>query len=98
MVSISAQTRAAFAAKFQVPALSVMERLSWFFKSHLTAKMGTPFHVLLVDTTFSRDFSLLESAREFIRRFRATTEQNHYGQLPMLASSCPGMNQTLFSC
>lgn len=38
------------------------------------------------DTSFSRNFSLLESQREFVRRFRA---QN----LPVLTSVCPGVPQ-----
>ncbi|KAJ7398090.1 Cytosolic Fe-S cluster assembly factor NARFL [Pitangus sulphuratus] len=40
------------------------------------------------DTTFSRNFSLLESQREFVRRFRRQTEDRR--ALPMLASACPG--------
>ncbi|ELW67769.1 Cytosolic Fe-S cluster assembly factor NARFL [Tupaia chinensis] len=40
------------------------------------------------DTAFSRNFSLLESQREFVRRFR---EQAGSPQaLPLLASACPG--------
>ncbi|KAK2097204.1 Cytosolic iron-sulfur assembly component 3 [Saguinus oedipus] len=35
------------------------------------------------DTAFSRNFSLLESQREFVRRFRGQA-------LPVLASACPG--------
>lgn len=36
------------------------------------------------DTAFSRNFSLLESQREFVQRFRHQT-------LPVLASACPGV-------
>lgn len=41
------------------------------------------------DTTFSRNFSLLESQREFVKRFRKQSEDKK--ALPMLASACPGM-------
>ncbi|NXM60227.1 NARFL factor, partial [Illadopsis cleaveri] len=40
------------------------------------------------DTTFSRNFSLLESQREFVRRFHQQAEDKK--ALPMLASACPG--------
>ncbi|XP_061849667.1 cytosolic iron-sulfur assembly component 3 isoform X3 [Colius striatus] len=40
------------------------------------------------DTTFSRNFSLLESQREFVKRFQKQSEDRK--ALPMLASACPG--------
>ncbi|NWH17263.1 NARFL factor, partial [Grus americana] len=40
------------------------------------------------DTTFSRNFSLLESQQEFVKRFRKQSEDKK--ALPMLASACPG--------
>lgn len=43
----------------------------------------------MFDTTFSRNFSLLESQQEFVRRFQRQAEDNK--ALPMLASACPGM-------
>lgn len=39
------------------------------------------------DTTFSRDFTLLESAAEFVRRFR---DRSPTQPLPLIASACPG--------
>lgn len=41
------------------------------------------------DTAFSRNFSLLESQREFVRRFRGQADSTQ--ALPMLASACPGV-------
>lgn len=41
------------------------------------------------DTTFSRNFSLLESQREFVKRFRKQSEDKK--ALPMLASACTGI-------
>ena len=40
------------------------------------------------DTSFSRDFSLQESAREFIHRYQLATN-GHYC-LPLLSGVCPG--------
>ncbi len=37
------------------------------------------------DTTFARDFSLHESQREFVERFKTSSKH-----LPLLSSSCPG--------
>ena len=39
----------------------------------------------VMDTSFSRDLSLLESQYEFVARFREKK-----GEIPMLASACPG--------
>ena len=41
------------------------------------------------ETSFSRTFSLLESQREFVERFKRK-EQDRQG-LPMLTSACPGI-------
>ncbi|NWS89413.1 NARFL factor, partial [Toxostoma redivivum] len=42
----------------------------------------------VLDTTFSRNFSLLESQQEFVRRFQGQAGDKQ--ALPMLASACPG--------
>ncbi|KAI8919923.1 iron hydrogenase [Powellomyces hirtus] len=97
VVSIAPQSRASIAAKYDLTPLDVHKRLLWFFKQHLGAH-----HVF--DTAFSRDFSLLESAREFVRRYQLhhnninssnamesdSSPSNAGGILPMLASACPG--------
>lgn len=41
------------------------------------------------DTAFSRNFSLLESQREFVRRFRGQAGSQQ--ALPVLTSACPGV-------
>lgn len=46
------------------------------------------------DTAFSRNFSLLESQREFLKRFSRKEEDKK--ALPMLASACPGNQQISF--
>lgn len=55
------------------------------------------FHRLLgvhfvFDTAFARNFSLLESQKEFVQRFRG--QANSRETLPMLASACPGVSVT----
>lgn len=39
----------------------------------------------------ANDFALLESQREFVKRFRATENDGVNNVLPMLASNCPGI-------
>ncbi|KAI9257380.1 cytosolic Fe-S cluster assembly factor [Phascolomyces articulosus] len=63
VISISPQSRASLAAKYNMEPLQVHRRLVYFFKHHLGAH-----HVF--DASFSRDLSLVESAREFVERFR----------------------------
>lgn len=45
------------------------------------------------DTAFSRNFSLLESQREFVQRFRG--QANSTQALPVLTSACPGVSVLL---
>nr|XP_035122268.1 cytosolic iron-sulfur assembly component 3 [Callithrix jacchus] len=75
VVSVSPQSRASLAARFQLNPTDTARKLTSFFK-----KIGVHF---VFDTAFSRNFSLLESQREFVRRFRGQA-------LPVLASACPG--------
>jgi iron only hydrogenase large subunit-like protein len=44
----------------------------------------------VVDAAFARDFALMESGREFVRRYREANGDYTKGILPMLASACPG--------
>ncbi|XP_060028680.1 cytosolic iron-sulfur assembly component 3 isoform X3 [Erinaceus europaeus] len=80
VVSVSPQSRASLAARFQIDPTDTAGKLTAFFK-----KLGAH---RVFDTAFSRNFSLLESQREFVRRFR---EQARGGEaLPVLTSACPG--------
>ncbi|KAJ3036011.1 hypothetical protein HDV00_003146 [Rhizophlyctis rosea] len=81
IISISPQSRASFAAKYGLTPLQIHKRLLYFFKQTIGAHY-------VFDTAFSRDFSLIESAKEFVRRYRQ--HQQSGGVLPMLASACPG--------
>ncbi|XP_053133082.1 cytosolic iron-sulfur assembly component 3 [Hemicordylus capensis] len=80
VVSVSPQSRASLAARFELPPLDTAKKLTAFFK-----RLGVHF---VFDTTFSRNFSLLESQREFVRRFQRRAEDQR--ALPMLAAACPG--------
>jgi iron only hydrogenase large subunit-like protein len=83
VVSISPQTRASLAAKYNLSLDQTHRKLTWFLKAH----MGVDY---VFDTAFSRDFSLLESAREFIRRYNAAKADLPQKQFPMLCGVCPG--------
>lgn len=63
VISISPQSRASLAAKYRLTPLQVHHRLVYFFKHFLGAH-----HVF--DTAFTQDLSLVESAREFVDRFK----------------------------
>ncbi|XP_045238689.2 cytosolic iron-sulfur assembly component 3 isoform X2 [Macaca fascicularis] len=80
VVSVSPQSRASLAARFQLNPTDTARKLTSFFK-----KIGVHF---VFDTAFSRHFSLLESQREFVRRFRGQADCRQ--ALPLLASACPG--------
>ncbi|KAK2144898.1 hypothetical protein LSH36_721g01043 [Paralvinella palmiformis] len=80
VVSVSPQSRASLADKYSLSVQKAARKLTGFFK-HL----GVDY---VFDTSFSRQFSLLESCKEFVSRY---AERNtNPGALPMLTSACPG--------
>lgn len=80
VVSISPQSRASISAKYNLSVTDAAHKLTWFFK-----KLGVHY---VFDTSFSRNFSLLESCREFVQRYKdSETDKTAF---PMLASACPG--------
>ncbi|MCJ8739336.1 hypothetical protein PDJAM_G00046070 [Pangasius djambal] len=80
VVSVSPQSRASLATRYSLRSSEVARRLTTFFKN-----LGVHY---VFDTGFSRTFSLLESQREFLKRFARKEEDKK--ALPMLASACPG--------
>ncbi|XP_005054045.1 PREDICTED: cytosolic Fe-S cluster assembly factor NARFL isoform X2 [Ficedula albicollis] len=80
VVSVSPQSRASLAARCKLGLLETAQKLTMFLKS-----LGVHY---VFDTTFSRNFSLLESQQEFVRRFHKQADDKK--ALPMLASACPG--------
>ncbi|KAJ2800594.1 Cytosolic Fe-S cluster assembly factor nar1 [Coemansia helicoidea] len=83
VVTVAPQSLASLAHKHQLPVPSVAQRLAGTLKA-----MGVDY---VLDSAFSRDLTLVESAREFVERHRESEGRTGAGQsLPMLASWCPG--------
>lgn len=87
-VSISPQSRASLAVKYggggEVNLEGFTRKLCGFLRDYLSAEF-------VFDTTFSREFSLLESGREFVSHYRAAAASgSRTGQLPVITSACPG--------
>lgn len=59
------------------------KKLCGFFKSYFNAEY-------VFDTTFSREFSLIESYREFVGRYKQNLNEPNSAKFPILTSSCPG--------
>ncbi|XP_007957979.1 nuclear prelamin A recognition factor [Orycteropus afer afer] len=79
-VSVCPQSLPYFAAKFNLSVTDASRRLCGFLK-------GLGVHYVF-DTTIAADFSILESQKEFVRRFQQHSEDKR--ALPMLTSACPG--------
>nr|XP_048673203.1 nuclear prelamin A recognition factor isoform X2 [Caretta caretta] len=79
-VSICPQSLPYFAAKFNLCVNDAAKRLCGFLKS-----LGVHY---VFDTTIAADFSILESQKEFVQRYRQRNQEEH--ALPMFASACPG--------
>jgi iron only hydrogenase large subunit-like protein len=90
IISISPQSRASIANYYKISNIKAHKKLITLFK-----KLGVDY---IFDTSFSREFSLMESASEFIHRYKQTKQlkenslnnKNSSNILPMLASACPG--------
>ncbi|KAA8581087.1 hypothetical protein FQN60_002668 [Etheostoma spectabile] len=80
VASICPQSLPFFAVKFGVDITEAAHKLCAFLKS-----LGVQ-HVF--DTTLAAGFSILESQKEFVQRFRRRHHDSH--ALPMFTSSCPG--------
>ncbi|XP_075880173.1 cytosolic Fe-S cluster assembly factor narfl [Nelusetta ayraudi] len=80
IVSVSPQSRASLAARYDLTSTDAGRRLTAFFK-------GLGVHHVF-DTSFSRTFSLLESQREFVERFQRKEQEKEC--MPMMTSACPG--------
>ncbi|XP_036159613.1 nuclear prelamin A recognition factor isoform X2 [Myotis myotis] len=79
-VSVCPQSLPYFAAKFSLSVTDASRRLCGFLKS-----LGVHY---VFDMTIAADFSILESQKEFVRRYRQHREEEP--RLPMLTSACPG--------
>ncbi|XP_074121118.1 nuclear prelamin A recognition factor isoform X3 [Sminthopsis crassicaudata] len=83
VVSICPQSLPYFAAKFNLSVTDASKRLCGFLKS-----LGVHY---VFDSTIAVDFSILESQKEFVYRYRQQKQEEH--SLPMFASACPGWIQ-----
>ncbi|KAJ2475330.1 Cytosolic Fe-S cluster assembly factor nar1 [Coemansia sp. RSA 2131] len=81
VVTVAPQSRASLALKYQMSTQTVAKRMT-----HVLKSMGVDY---VLDSAFGRDITLIESAREFVRRYRES-EGKVGDQLPVLASWCPG--------
>ncbi|KAF6095693.1 nuclear prelamin A recognition factor [Phyllostomus discolor] len=79
-VSVCPQSLPYFAAKLSLSVTDASRRLCGFLKS-----LGVHY---VFDMTVAEDFSLLESQKEFVRRYRQHSAEEP--TLPMLTSACPG--------
>ncbi|XP_044529104.1 nuclear prelamin A recognition factor [Gracilinanus agilis] len=79
-VSICPQSLPYFAAKFNLSVTDASKRLCGFLKN-----LGVHY---VFDSTIAADFSILESQKEFVYRYRQQNQKEH--SLPMFASACPG--------
>ncbi|XP_042552505.1 nuclear prelamin A recognition factor [Dipodomys spectabilis] len=80
VVSVCPQSLPYFAAKFNLSVTDASRRLCGFLKS-----LGVHY---VFDTAIAADFSILESQKEFVRRYRQHSKERR--ALPMLTSACPG--------
>ncbi|EIN11816.1 iron hydrogenase [Punctularia strigosozonata HHB-11173 SS5] len=85
VLSIAPQSLASLAASISSSSSSPHVSLQAVLR-RVQAFCGTLGFEHIYDTTFARHVALLEHAHEFSERKRSTGE----GQLPMLASACPG--------
>lgn len=76
VVSVAPQARASFAAKYDVSYQSAGLKLKTFFK-----KLGARE---VIETSFARNFTLLETKKEFVQRYKERKG------MPILSSACPG--------
>lgn len=77
-VSISPQSLTSLAFKYGMDLANCAKRLCTFFKEHLNAQF-------VFDASFSAEFSIKESQKEFLERFNSSNSK-----LPILTSVCPG--------
>lgn len=80
VASVCPQSLPFFAVKFGLDVSEAAQKLCSFLKS-----LGVQY---VFDTTLAAGFSILESQKEFVQRYRTRSHDSH--ALPMFTSSCPG--------
>lgn len=82
VVSLSVQPVLSLAVRYNLAPCEAAVHLAGYF-----IQLGAD---IVIDMNVADDFALLESQREFIKRYRAMESDGVKNVLPMLASSCPG--------
>ncbi|KAJ8978044.1 hypothetical protein NQ317_013572 [Molorchus minor] len=82
VVSLSIQPVLSLAVRYDLSPNNCAAKLAQYFK-----QLGAD---MVIDMSIAEDMALLESQKEFIRRYRTTESDGVKNILPMLASSCPG--------
>lgn len=86
MVSLSIQPVLSLAVRYGLAPNECAAKLSGYFR-----RLGAD---MVVDMTMADHFALIESQREFVGRFMSVEKDGVKGALPMLASSCPGIQRS----
>ncbi|XP_034950134.1 probable cytosolic Fe-S cluster assembly factor AGAP009023 [Chelonus insularis] len=81
VVSLSVQPILSIAERYNLDPEDTTLRLAGYFK-----ELGAD---MVLDMTVADDLALLESAKEFVKRYNQSQEGQEK-QIPMLASACPG--------
>ncbi|XP_032675138.1 probable cytosolic Fe-S cluster assembly factor CPIJ010948 [Odontomachus brunneus] len=81
VISLSVQPVLSLAQHYELTPEQALRKLAGFFY-----QLGAD---TVLDMTMADDFALLETAKEFVERYKASKE-GAKNQLPMLSSSCPG--------
>lgn len=81
VVSVSVQAALSIAERYGLDPQQAVSKLAEYF-----CRLGAD---MVVDATVADDFALLESAKEFVERYKAA-KGSAKGRIPMLSSSCPG--------
>lgn len=82
VVSVSIQPILSLAILYNLSPNDCAAKLVQYFKN-LGADM-------VIDMSIADELALLESQKEFVKRFRITQNDGIKNVIPMLASSCPG--------
>ncbi|KAK0174843.1 hypothetical protein PV327_010566 [Microctonus hyperodae] len=83
IVSLSVQPILSIAQRYELNANEAALKIAGYFR-----ELGAD---MILDMTVAEDFALMESAKEFVNRYKTyKSEGNNNKIIPMLASSCPG--------
>ena len=82
VVSLSIQPVISLAERYGLQPEETARRIAGYF-----TQLGAD---TILDMTIADDFALIESAKEFVERYKSS-QKDAQKHLPMLSSSCPGI-------